>query len=57
MGKFHALLQLRKMLNKRQAIQQLVRLTEKQIASELMPISKYIVLRIRNIQSGKNIVR
>jgi GT2 family glycosyltransferase len=49
-GKFHAVLQLRKMLNKRRTIQKLVRLTERQIASELMPISKYIVLRLRNSQ-------
>jgi len=47
-GKLHALLLAGKMLKKRRTVQQMVRLTDKEIMSQLMPISTYITIRLRN---------
>lgn len=54
-GKFDAVWQLRKMLKKRRSIQQLVRLTDEQVRSELMPISEYVFRRICNLGKAGNI--
>lgn len=52
-GKIDAILGIRKMLGKRRQIHKLIKLTCRQITADLLPISRYLVTRLRNSRAPR----